>query len=300
MRSHHATDAANAKPIVRTRSHLSSFLSRLAQPPHRSGPGKRSIISANGAALRTPHYGSQTWESKLKQCHSKPFLMSLQNLSRKFDSWDSRGRLIQLRFSYENGVSATRIDSTYPNGCLRSGESVLMHIRFPRGGRNSPPSQVVSMWWQLTPEERSASAQKASLARWPPRRSIDSRIISPTTLGFYVGGGCYRYAGRPTALASGSSPRLIAATPHSRIGRKAAALYFLSGNSLIFKFFGCHAGFGRCSEFARCTDLGCFKTLTAKQQAEQNLSLQWEHTPDDARRPASLSRSSRPTNEFAN
>jgi len=104
-----------------------------------SGPGRRSIISANGAALRTASLCVANVGIQAGECHSRPFLMSLQNLSRRFDSWDSRGRLMQLQPSYENGVSATRIAATYPNGCFMSGESVLMHMRFPRGDRNSPP-----------------------------------------------------------------------------------------------------------------------------------------------------------------
>lgn len=81
-------------------------------------------------------------EIQLGGCHLGPFLMSLPNLGCGFDSWDSRHRLVQLQPNYDAGVRRTGIAATYPNGCLKSGESMLMHTLFRRSGLSSLRSET--------------------------------------------------------------------------------------------------------------------------------------------------------------
>jgi len=52
-----------------------------------------------------------------------PLSLSLLSSKYKFDSWDSRSKLVPIQRSYAAGASATEIGATFRNGCSTSGKS---------------------------------------------------------------------------------------------------------------------------------------------------------------------------------
>jgi hypothetical protein len=74
----------------------------------------------------------------------RPLQFSPRSSRSKFNSWDSRSKLVQVLVPCEAGVNVTKIDASYQNGCSGRGESLWKTLSVAKRRRAESSNSVAS------------------------------------------------------------------------------------------------------------------------------------------------------------